>query len=247
MLVGRCYAPQMRKEMNFLDIKFDYRNDTFCGDPDIDSVKLYEAHKILWTKTLPSNKQLEISIVKDSYGRLLLKNNQYMNFSSDRMYPHFDGKYNGIFDGWLLPEEIETLKYKVRTVGGHIIFPAHRKGGFTINQSRGVNRKISDRFDLTLECIKRYYNQEQSPLYNTLLRYKDFFDLFVSFKNYIDFFLLQDFVDDEFDVKFSLPFDNFNRTALPQNCEEYKIYKGNIIEMIDKRNLRILNYLNNTI
>ena len=56
MLDGRCYAPQMRKEMNFLDIKFDYRDDTFCGDPDIDSVKLYEAHKILWTKTLPSNK-----------------------------------------------------------------------------------------------------------------------------------------------------------------------------------------------
>jgi len=25
------------------------------------------------------------------------------------------------------------------------------------------------------------------------------------------------------------------------------MYKGNIIEMIDKRNLRILNYLNNTI
>ena len=120
MLGGRCTAPQMRKEMNFLDIKFDYRDDTSCGDPDADSVKLYEAHKVLWTKTLPSNKKLDISIVKDRYGKLLLKNNQYMNFSSDRMCPHFDGKYNSIFDGWLLPEEIETLKYKVRTIGGHI-------------------------------------------------------------------------------------------------------------------------------
>ena len=94
MLDGRYTALQMRKEMNFLDIKFDYRDDTSCGDPDADSIKLYEAHKILWAKTLPSNKQLEISIVKDSYGKLLLKNNQYMNFSSDRMCPHFDGKYN---------------------------------------------------------------------------------------------------------------------------------------------------------
>ena len=33
------------------------------------------------------------------------------------------------------------------------------------------------------------------------------------------------------------------RSPLPQNAKEYKIYKENIIEMIDKRNLRILNYI----
>lgn len=50
----------------------------------------------------------------------------------------------------------------VRTIGGHITFPAHRKDGFRINQARGVNRKISHRFDLTLECIKRFHKNGKS-------------------------------------------------------------------------------------
>ena len=231
------------KESIVIDIEYDYRNDSKCGDPDTDSINLYESQKILWSKFLPSGVKNELSIMKDNYGRLLLKNNQNLDFSSDRMCPHFDGKYNGIFNGWLTVEESESLKYKVRTIGGHIIFPAHKNKGFTINQSRGVNKKIADRFDLTLECIKRYYNECQSPLYDTLTRYKDFFDLFISFKGYIDFFLLQDFVDEKYSVKYVLPFDDFMRSPLPQNAKEYKIYKENIIEMIDKRNLRILNYI----
>ena len=64
------------------------------------------------------------------------------------MCPHYVGKYKGKFDGWLSEEKSEELKFKGRTIGGHIVFPAHRKNGFTINQARGVNRKICDRFDL---------------------------------------------------------------------------------------------------
>ncbi len=225
--------------MESIDITFDYRKDSKCGDPDTDSQKLYSAHKILWNKVLPSGKMLEISIINDQYGRLLLKNNQYMNFSSDRMCPHFDGKYNGLFNGWLNSEEIELLKNRVRTIGGHIVFPAHKKDGFTINQARGVNRKIGDRFDLTLECIRRFYKNEKSPLYNALNRYKDFFDLFVDFNEYVDFFLLQDFINAQNKIEFALPFDDFIRSPLPQNSDEYRQYKDKTIEVIEKRNGRI--------
>ena len=226
--------------MNEIDIDFDFRQDSKCGDPDTDSQKLYEAHKFLWNKKLPCGKTLDLKIVGDSYGRLLLKNDLLSSLSSDRMCPHFDKKYNGRFDNWLSDLEIEELKYKVRTIGGHIIFPAHKKNGFTINQARGVNRIICDRFDLTLECIRRFYQKEQSVLYDTLMRYKEFFDLFIDFSGYVEFFMLQDFIDEKEQIKFSLPFDNFNRPPLPQTIDEYKQYKTHTIDLINLRNKRIL-------
>ena len=57
----------------------------------------------------------------------------------------------------------------------------------TINGSRGLNKKIKDRFDLTLECIRRFYLQEDSPLYETLSRYESYFELFRDFKEYAKF------------------------------------------------------------
>lgn len=75
------------------------------------------------------------------------------------------------------------------TIGAFTLFPKKqidRKNN--INQARGMNSFINDRFDLTLECIRLYYNGEESPLYDTLLRYYAFFDLFKSFEGYIQFF-----------------------------------------------------------
>jgi len=231
--------------MNKIDIDFDFRKDSECGDPDTDSPKLYETHKLLWSKMLPCNKNfdLKIILVGGKYGRLLLKNNLCDNLSSDRMCPHFDGKYDDKFDGWLSDFEREELKHKVRTVGGHIIFPAHQKNGFTINQARGVNRKICDRFDLSLECIRRFYEGEKSPLYDTLVRYKDFFDLFIDFNGYVNFFMLQDFIDKNGQIQFFLPFDNFNRPPLPQTVDEYKQYKTHTINLMNSRNEKILKSL----
>jgi hypothetical protein len=226
--------------VNLIDIDFDFRQDSKCGDPDTDSRKLYEAHKLLWSKELPNGKTFVLDIKSDRYGRFLITNNLCMNLSSDRMCPHFDGKYNNKFGGWLSDLEREELKQKVRTIAGHIVFPAHNKNGFTINQARGVSRIICDRFDLTLECIKRFYRNQESPLSRTLGNYKDFFDLFVDFKSYVDFFHLQDFIDEHEHIQFSLPFDNFKRPPLPQTIEEYRQYKEHTLNLMSKRNQRIL-------
>jgi len=121
--------------------------------------------------------------------------------------------------------------------------PAHNMNGFTINQARGVSRLISDRFDLTLECIRRFYRGIESPLSKTLTNYKDFFDLFLYFKGYVDFFHLQDFIDQHEQIEFSLPFDNFNRSPLPQTIDEYKQYKEHTLYLMIKRNKRILESL----
>lgn len=225
------------------NIDFDFRQDTKCGDPDIDSLKLYEMHKSLWNKTLPSGETLDLSITGSIHSRLLLNSNLCDNLSSDRMCPHFDGKYNNRFDGWLSDCEREELKYKVRTIGGHIVFPAHRKNGFTVNQARGVSRLICDRFDLTLECIRRLYLNERSILHDILKQYRNFFDLFTDFNGYIDFFMLQDFIDTKGQVRFSLPFDDFNRPPLPQTIDEYKQYKVHTIDLINCRNKRIMESL----
>jgi hypothetical protein len=233
-------VPKNQQTMGIIDMDFDFRLDSKCGDPDTDSQQLYEAYKLLWSKELPNGKIFSLEIKGDSYGRLLIKNNLCMNLSSDRMCPHYDEKYGNKFDGWLSDLEREELKHKVRTIGGHIVFPAHKKNGFTINQARGVSRLICDRFDLTLECIRRFYRDEESPLFKTLTNYKDFFDLFVDFKGYVDFFYLQDFIDQQFQVEFSLPFDNFNRSPLPQSIDEYKLYKEHILDLMNKRNRRII-------
>ena len=61
---------------------------------------------------------------------------------------------------------IEDFIHRTYTIGGSIIFPKEN----SINRARGVNPFIKDRWDLTLECIRRYYKNDSSPLYETLVK-----------------------------------------------------------------------------
>lgn len=107
----------------------------------------------------------------------------------------------------------------------------------TINQARGCDGRIRDLFDLTLECIRRRYLDEPSPLSPTLARYEDFFQLFGDFGGY---FLLQDLVDeDTLTVKFSLPSEDFTASPLPASLDGYLRYRQRAAEFIESRNGRI--------
>ena len=46
---------------------------------------------------------------------------------------------------------VEDFLRKTYMIGGEIILPKHAR---SINQARGVNPLICDRFDLTLECVR---------------------------------------------------------------------------------------------
>ena len=106
---------------------------------------------------------------------------------------------------------------------------------------RGLSAKIKDRFDLTLESIRLYYSNQSSPLSGTFERYSDFFELFVDFKGYVEFFLLQDLVAEDFaSVRFHLPFTSFDNSPLPNDAGEYLEYKNNTIRFIKARNLRLM-------
>jgi hypothetical protein len=125
-----------------------------------------------------------------------------------------------------------------------MVFPGNRIDGKpTINIARGLNRRIADRMDLTLECIRRHYGGERpdvSPLGPTLARYRDFFQLFIDFRGYVEFFLLQDLVSDDCEaVRFFMPFDGFTSRAVPRDVSTYAEFMRRSIEFIRARNTRI--------
>jgi hypothetical protein len=77
------------------------------------------------------------------------------------------------------PEEREMFQRIGYTIGDMIVFPGNKVDNkMTINGARGCHPRIKDRFDLTLECIRRHYSGERSPLSDTLARHADFFELF---------------------------------------------------------------------
>lgn len=125
-------------------------------------------------------------------------------------------------------------------IGAYILFPAYRvERKNTINGARGMCLKIADRMDLTLEAIRRHFMREKSPLTEVLDRYQDFFELFVTFEGYINFWLLNDLVDGQYRVRFYLPFDNFVRDAAPRDADEYVQLKIATVRFLEARTRRI--------
>lgn len=68
--------------------------------------------------------------------------------------------------------------------------------------------------------------------------------MFDNFKGYIDFFLLNDLVDENENIKFYLPFDNFKTRPTFTDVQEYLTYKKGVMDFIKARNKRIDNYAN---
>jgi hypothetical protein len=146
------------------------------------------------------------------------------------------------------PEESEAFRSIGYTIGGMMVWTCvPQNGQKTMNVARGFNQKIADRMDLTLECIRRYYLGEDSPLFNTISAYKSYFDLFTDFKGFVDFFLLQDMVNDDYsEIKFFMDFDDFNGASVPSDLETYFEYRKRTIDWIQGRNQRIADVYNAT-
>ena len=122
-----------------------------------------------------------------------------------------------------------------------IVWPGNRIDGMmTINGARGFLRKISDRMDLTLECVRRHYLGITSPLSGVFTRYRSFFALFDNFRGYVDFFLLDDLVTPNYEaVRFFLPFDDFGTPAVPPDAESFESYRRLSMDFLRARNQRI--------
>ena len=226
-----------------IDTAFNFYSDANGGDPDSTSPTLKKYHKILWSKPLPNGAVFELS--DDRSGAYLYHRSQAGEFflGSDAITHSYKNQKQKHWLTHQIPIEVNELFDKGSTIGGYIIFPNRMSSGKTINQARGVTKMIDDRFDLTLECIRHFYSNQKSPLYDTLQRYKLFFDLFETFEGYIHFFLLDDLMDRNNNIQFYLPFDDFKTCPTFSDADDYLLYKQGVTKFIDSRNERIRNYL----
>jgi hypothetical protein len=228
-----------------IDINFDFYSDAGGGDPDSRSPTLRRYHKLLWSKPLPNGTVFELTDAKR--GAYLYHHSEFGEFvlGSDAIVHSYRNQKRKKWLTTQIPEDVNELFNSCHNIASYIIFPKNAAdGGQTINQSRGVNKYIDDRFDLTLECIRRFYTNQSSPLYNTLMRYKAFFDLFEDFNGYINFFLLQDLVDRNTSrIKFYLPFDDFKNPPVFSNTDDYILYKNCVMDFNSNRKSRIEEYV----
>lgn len=231
-----------------IDVTFDFTTDTphfwekKGKDPDTDSPTLKRYHQLLWSKELPNGEVMNLESKKPPY-YLTWKD---FDFGSDSIivemrYPRNQRIINQAYKE--IPDYesyYENLVRRSYTIGGMVMFPRHRN---SMNQRRGMNIRISDRWDLTLECIRRFYAGEDSPLQKVMESDRAFYDLFVDFKGYVDFFLLQDCVLDDYSkVDIWMGDASFEGSGLPGTVDEYFEFIRKEHEFLDKRNKRIEEY-----
>jgi hypothetical protein len=225
-----------------IDITFNVYSDSGGKDPDSHSPTLKKYHKILWSKPLPSGKIFTLSDTEsDSY---LTYNSaqEKVSLSSDSISNSYRDKkvLSSIIKD--LTKEVEEFRSIGSTIGGFILFPNKKiDGKMTINGARGFNQKIADRFDLTLECIRLHYLGKPNPLENVLNQNSSFYKLFGSFTGYVDFFLLQDLVNPDYELIYFLPpiKQVFESSPLPESKVEYMQYMQSSTSFTLKRNERI--------
>ena len=209
------------------------------GDPDSLSKNLQSYHQTVWSRMLPCGEKMEL---QRGTGPNYLTWKDF-RFGSDSIIVSFRyEKYRYMLDEVkkAVPDYksfVEDYLHRAYTIGGMMIFPKHAG---SINQAKGTNKKLCDRWDLTLECIRRYYAGEDSPIAKTLLRDKDFFDLFVDFKGFVDYFFFQDCVTDDYrTVKVWIGNGDFTDDPLPKSVDEYLLWISRQMDFLEKRNQRI--------
>lgn len=226
-----------------IDTAFDFRIESGTKDSDSHSPTLRSYHRILWSKKLPSGAMLQLREDPEKY-LLVSTPHGDMRLTSDSITNSLSGHKALKQIVSQVPESlIADVKSFGSTIGSRLVFPGDQiDGGKTINVLRGFNSKIRDRFDLTLECIRRHYAGDESPLSPTLSRYGAFFDLFQDFDGYVQFFLLQDLVV-EGKVKFFTDVDwPLSGGPYPQTVRDYELYANRTIDFVVARNERIKNW-----
>ena len=218
-------------------------------DPDRDDPLLRDHHQLLWSRVLPNGRMFELTVsISRPYKLFHTSDLGSFTLSSDAIihsYSRIKNRQMVDIISRIPKNDIDGFFGLACTIGGYIIFPSNKVDGMaTINMRRGTEKQIWDRFDLTLECIRRWYVGEKSPLSDCLDRYGDFFRLFTDFEGYVGFFLLDDLVVDG-RIRFWLPFRDFGVThPLPGDVDEYVEYMKNASDFTEARNRRIDELMN---
>lgn len=226
------------EELGDIDVDYNFFDDTPKGkDPDSHSRTLRRYHQLLWSKPLPDGRPFELHAGRALSPYLVYEaDGTRIVLGSDTIATRHRKKLHHLYSQ--LPDEVnDAFLERSYTICGFMIFPVSQG---SLNQNRGTHPRIQDRWDLTLEAIRRFYEGGTSPLTSTMDRHSDFFELFCSFVGYIEHFHLGDFVDANGAVRFLLPFDNFESPALPSDLATYARYRLDSLELFEARRLRIL-------
>ena len=227
------------------DPTFDFRSDSQGRDPDAASATLRRYHQLLWSKMLPCGAKFTLEL-DDTYLRHV-SDAGVLLLSSDTAVPTWStwtrfGHIRRFINEQDL-REFDTITYQM---GAMMLFPRNRINGLpSINQQRGCTPSIGDRLDLTVECIRLFYegvtDPRTNPLGPTLARYANFFGIFTDFATYAQFWLLQDLLTEDLQqvIPF-LPFTSFDEPALPQSMSDYVAYRSRAIAFVEARNRRML-------
>lgn len=155
-----------------IDLDFDFRKDCKMGTgPDKYSIKLKEAHRELWSKELPNTKKGKLNLKVEKNRIVGGTGNSQFDFGSDSITICYGKRttteeFRRNIEISKLLEDYDAIGYVLST---SIIFPLKDddgKASWTINRARGCSRRICDRIDLTLECIRIFYldKSEYTPL-----------------------------------------------------------------------------------
>lgn len=239
----------------------------FRRDPDAYSARLRGWHQLLWSKQVPGGPGLELR--PEPGGLRDLLHDEFL--SSDAAVPVWERwgevkSFHAAAESKLREQgrgSIHDLGWRLYDMGGFLLFPGYQVNrAWSINQAKGCTRaRIADRLDLTLECIRLYYAlldaaggrpfalpdgyDRVNPLGSVLHRYRPFFETFSTFAGYVDFWLLDDLVAKDDEVRFLLPrqtdgpYDFTREYALPLDAAAYRDYLIAADDFVARRNHRM--------
>ena len=230
-----------------IDTTFNFYSDATGWDPDSSSPTLQAYHQMLWNKPLPCGTSFNLKSTGPNNSLWHRSHLGEFRLGSDAITHSYQCRKDKMRITHQIPIQVAELFALGSTIGAYTLFPNKQiDRQQTINQARGTHPEIDDRFDLTLECIRRHYLGEKSPLTDVLERYGAFFQLFRDFDGYVTFFLLQDLVLTPNQIKFHLPFEGFGSPAQINSVEEYLQYRESVMAFINARNRRIAAFAETT-
>lgn len=228
-----------------IDVNYQFhicKNGNEKFDIDLQCREIYDYHKVLWQKKLPNGKMLNFEIRKNRAGYFLFEMNSKIRFGSDSILHTYRNYSKGKIKN-LIKEfdrnDLNRFYEKITTIGGYIIFPKHMN---SLNQRKGNSPLVEDRFDITLNSIRKFYQNENTdyPLRKELENDREFFSWFVDFESYVSFFYLDDLVDRKSGEILFFSEDK----PLPISKASYLKYKDNVLSFLEKRNRRIYKEVN---
>jgi hypothetical protein len=229
-----------------IQVEKDMREDLQEGsDADMYSRILHQYHHALWNR----GPLLGLEESSSKKGPFKFKHKDWVYTSDSIIHTYKD--WHRLKSIQKDEDSVNRVYLQGSKISGYVIFPGkqiNRKQ--TINQRRGIHLSITDRFDLTLECIRRSYkNDFNHPLGETLKVYWSYFEQFGNFESYVRFFFLDDLVEfkqSEIKIKFWLPLKNESfqdNYPLPSDEKEYSQFLSSLEIFVSRRKDRIQQYI----